>query len=290
MGGRTVWPVGAFDTWLYDPELRLALQYCNDIKIHTTYIYNRAPALKEFCTWVLDGLEPQAQIYGLVPKRVLKHWSRCLVGRLGLRYRAWEKFGTSPEPDLRLVTYIDVDEGTSTDMLCAGHDRFVLADMSESIDSLPQVPGWVMSECRRRLWEAMLDVGLANVVYVDTDSIIADMRGTQVGWDERLGASAVRWGRKGDYSRMVVHGPRNLVCEDARRVSGLPLRARQVAPLEFTGQVMRSIKESMRAGELDRVTQIPRKFVLDAPDLRRQHLPDGTTAPFEVQPTPTEDY
>lgn len=289
MGGRTVWPVGTFDTWLYDPELRLALQYCNRVEPHTTYLYHRGPALREFCTWVLDGLQPQEQVYGLVPKRVLKHWSRCLVGRLGLRYRAWEKFGTSPEADLRLVTYIDVDEGTSTDLLCAGHDRFILADISESVDSLPQIPGWIMSECRRRLWEVMLAVGLSSVTYVDTDSIILQPSKANPVALHPILASVALWERKGEYSRMTIHGPRNLVCESTRRVSGLPLRARQVAPLEFTGQVMRSIKESMRAGELDRVTQIPRKFVLDAPDLRRQHLPDGSTAPYEVQPTPTED-
>jgi hypothetical protein len=289
MGGRTVWPIGTFDTWLYDPELRLALQYCNQVRPHTTYLYHRAPALREFCTWVLEGLQPQEHIYGLVPKRVLKHWSRCLVGRFGLRYRAWERFGTSPDSDLRLVTYIDIDEGTSTDLLCAGHDRFILADMTESIDSLPQIPGWIMSECRRRLWESMLGVSLARVVYVDTDSIIlapGSMGSPRVRQDVHPG---VGWTTKGEYSHMTIHGPRNLACEDRRRVSGLPIRAKQVAPLEFSGQVMRSIKESMRAGELDRVTRIPRKFVLDAPDLRRQHMPDGTTAPYEVQPITCDD-
>lgn len=289
MAGRTVWPVGTFDTWLWDPELRLALQYCNTVKVNRAYLYHRAPALQEFCRWVLDGMKPQTQLYGLVPRRVLKHWSRCLVGRMGLRYRAWERFGTQPDADLRLITYIDTDESTSTDMLIAGHDRFILADMSESVDSLPQIPGWVMSECRRRLWVSMMQVGLSHVVYVDTDSIVCDNAPRDAWMSLNLTDDDLTWTTKGTYSRMTIHGPRNLVCEDARRVSGLPLRARQVAPLEFTGQVMRSIKESMRAGELDRVTQIPRKFVLDAPDLRRQHMPDGSTAPYEVQPTNTRE-
>jgi len=289
MGGRTVWPVGTFDTWLYDPELRLAYDYCNGVKVNRMYTYHREPALHYFCKYVLDGMEPQTQVYGLVPKRVLKHWSRCLVGRLGLRYRAWERFGTQPDSDLRLVTFIDIGEGTSTDMLIAGHERFVLAEMSESVDSLPQIPGWVMSECRRRLWETMIAVGLSNVIYCDTDSIIVRPATASAVKGSAFGIGESRWARKGEYSRMVINGPRNLVCEYARRVSGLPLHARQVAPLEFSGKVMRSIKESMRAGELDCVTQIPRKFVLDAPDLRRQHMPDGSTAPYEVQPTTTED-
>lgn len=281
-GGRTVWPVGTFKTVLWDPELRLALQYADAVNVKRAWLYDRDYALRDFATWVLDGLEPQQTIYGPMPRRALKHWSRCLVGRLGLRYRAWEPFGSQPVPDLRLVSFIDADAGVTTDMLIAGHERMILADMSEAVDSLPQIPGWVMSECRARLWAAMFAVGHEHVCYVDTDSLIVNMGTSPAGRLELDYVLSGDWTRKGQYTSVTIHGPRNLVCETQRRVSGLPLKARQVAPLEFTGQVMRSIKESMRAGELDCVASVPRKFVLDAPDLRRQHLPDGKTAPFTI--------
>lgn len=284
-GGRTVWPVGTFTTALWDPELELAMRYASRLKVLRTYVYRREPALQAFAEWVLAGMGSQTQIYGLTVQRALKHWSRCLVGRLGLRFRAWEDFGTQPDPDLRLVTVIDPDDGTSTDMLIAGVNRMILADMSEATDSLPQIPSWVMSECRRRLWDAMVRLGLGSVVYVDTDSVVFAQP-----WDDDYRHAAVEggspsWDLKGTYSRMVIHGPRNLVCEADRRVAGLPKTARQVAPLEFTGEVMQSLRESMRNGELDCVTSLPRRFILDAPDLRRQHLSNGLTAPFEVQPT-----
>lgn len=289
LAGRTVWPVGTFRTWLWDPELTLAMNYCKQLDVHHAYKYARAPALQTFSTWVLAGMKWQNPIGGLVPKRVLKHWSRCLVGRLGLRYRSWVRFGTSPESDLRLVTYIDTDEGTTTDMLCAGYDRFILADMCESLDSLPQIPSWVMSECRARLWEAIRSVGQANVLYVDTDSMIVrnyDPR-TPTYLDSFLGANG--WVRKATYKRLTIHGPRNYHADHDRHIAGLPLTARQTAPLEFTGQVMRSIKESMRAGQLDCVATLPRHFTVDAPDLRRQHLADHKTAPYRVQLPPAEE-
>ena len=284
-GGRTLWPVGTFRTVLWDPELRLLFANRGDITFHRAWTYDRAPALREFAQWTLDGMGPQTQMYGLVPKRVLKHWSRCLVGRLGLRFRAWEKFGEQDTADLRLVTYIDTDAKTSTDMLIAGHDRLLLADMAEATESLPQIPGWVMSECRRRLWTTMQQVGLASVVYVDTDSIIlsAEANGNIYPLDKH--AYVGSWGVKGNYRSMHINGPRNYTAESKRHVSGLPLTARQVAPLEFTGQIMRSIKESMRAGELDCVSSIPRTFKLDAPDLRREHLAGGRTRPFSIHPT-----
>lgn len=287
LGNRTVWPVGEFNTVLWDPELALAYNYADKVTVRRAWLYDKDLALQHFAGYVLEGMQPQQQVYGAIPKRVLKHWSRCLVGRLGLRYRTWEQFGWQPTPDLRLVTFLDTDENTSTDMLIAGHDRLILSDMQEASESLPQIPGWVMSECRRRLWESMVDAGLRRVVYVDTDSMI--LRGPVNKSEETLdmGLGVHGWAQKGFYNRVTIHGPRNLVVESTRKVAGLPLAARQTAPLEFSGQVMRSIKESMRAGQLDCVASVPRKFVLDAPDLRRQHLPDGNTSPFHVS-LPTE--
>lgn len=290
LNNRTVWPVGTFRTWLWEPELSLVFDYATKVEIHHAYRYTREPALSTFADYVLAGMGDQTVIYGRVSQRVLKHWSRCLVGRLGLRYRSWQAFGTNPDPDLRLVTYIDVDEGTSTDLLCAGRNRFILSDMTESLESLPQIPSWVMSECRRRLWETMMAVGLDNVVYVDTDSIIVTQAGVERWLEHHEYDNTYSWVQKGRYKRMVIHGPRNYTADTGRHVAGLPLTAKQVAPLEFTGQVMRSVKDSMRAGQLDCVASLPRRFILDAPDLRRQHLPYNQTAPYRVQlPPPRED-
>lgn len=284
IGNRTAWPVGEFTTWVWDPELKLALTHADTVVVHEAYTYDRGPALASFAGWVLDGMADPEPACGPVPARVLKHWSRCLVGRLGLRYRAWEPFATAESPDLRLVTYVDSDDGTMTDLLVAGREWLILAEMREALESLPQVPSWVMSECRRRLWDAMVWNGIANVVYVDTDSMIIDAA------DHATSAGAAEyaldqgWSVKGEYQFMTIHGPRNYETTLSRKVAGLPLSARQVAPLEFSGEVMRSIKESMRAGQLDCVASIPRTFRMNAIDLRRQHVAGGLTVPFEVKP------
>lgn len=289
VGNRTMWPVGEFTTWVWDSELRLAFDYCDHVKVHRAYRYKRGPALRAFAEYVLDGMAGQTQVYGLVPARVLKHWSRCLVGRLGLRYRRWERIATVDETDLLLATVVDDIDGMTTDMLIAGRDWLLLSEMVESPESVPQIPSWVMSECRARLWRAMMSVGLDAVVYVDTDSIITDQAGAAILIYAHTNYGGPAWTRKGRYTRLTINGPRNLVAEDERRVSGIPLTARQTAPLEFTGQVMRSVKESMRAGEMDRVTVIPRRFSMHTPDLRRQHMPNNQTAPFKVRPSTQED-
>jgi hypothetical protein len=284
LSDRTAWPVGTFRTTLWDPELLLALRHGRVLRVHRAYLYHRAPALQAFAQWVLTGMSHPAVCQSANVQKVLRHWSRALVGRLGLRYRSWVKFGETPIPDLRLVTYVDVDDGTSTDMLCAGYDRLLLSNMGEALESLPQVPSWVMSECRRRLWEACTSMGLDNVIYMDTDSMILRHVGRDVPPHDPTGASQQPWHKKGVYNVLQIRGPRNLDVESARRVSGLPVAARQTAPLEYSGQIMRSIKDSMRTGELDSVSTVPRNFVLKAVDLRRHHLPDHQTQPYRLEP------
>jgi hypothetical protein len=280
--GRTVWPVGRFTTWVWDPELSLAFAHCDHVRVRTAYRYARGPALQTFTKWTLDRIGNPALAGDRIVERVCKHWSRCLVGRLGLRFRAWEYFGDNDEPDLRLVTYIDDTEHVRTDMLLVGRDRLLLSGMREGSESVPQIPGWVMSECRRRLWTSLETVGLDHVVYVDTDSILVATRNARDGISRLTGDHPERWGEKGRWRGVTINGPRNLTLDADRRMSGLPLLAEQTGPLEFDGEIQWSLRESMRAGKLDRVTSAKRHFTFDAPDLRRQHNADGTTQPYRM--------
>lgn len=286
--GRTVWPVGKFSTVLWDPELRLLQETGASWVVERAWVYRRAPILRAVAEWTLEQMQPQLSLAGPMAQRVAKHWSRCLVGRLGLRYRAWEPFGSGDPYDLQLVTYIDVDEGISTDLLCVGEDRMLLGSLEESPNSLPSIPGWIMSECRRRLWSLMSKIEPGGLLYVDTDCIIATQHAARNvahdGGFDALGPLHV----KDTHVMLSIHGPRNITTGQEDRISGIPKSARRTGPLEFNGQIMRSLKESMRAGELDRVTAIPRTWKIGAPDLRRKHLPNGTTEPYRLEQRETD--
>lgn len=283
LGTRVAWPVGTFETWLWDPELLLAFDHCDKVTVLDAYKYNRSPALSTFCQWVLDTLTGPGSNDPSVATLVSKHWARTLIGRFALRYRSWERFSTNDNSDLRLVTYLDHIDGIKTDMLLVGGDRLILSEMVEGADSMPQIPGWVMSECRRRLWEVMNLVGLENVLYVDTDSVIVTWDAAKVIRDWTKTNCPGRWAEKGRYTSLTINGPRNLELNADRRMAGLPLDAVRVGEAEFQGDVLRSIRESMRSGKLDCVSSVPRRFVFDAPDLRREHLAGGQTQAYRLE-------
>jgi hypothetical protein len=188
-----------------------------------------------------------------------------------------------------MVTFIDADSNYMTDMLCVGKDMLLLGDLTESVESVPQIPGWIMSECRRRLWETMVDIGLDRVVYVDTDSIIIATYGDR-GYERNIATRyAGMWASKSRFIHLQIQGPRNLTADTDRRMSGLPLGAIQSGPTEYRGEVMRSIKEAMRHGQLDTVTTIPRRFMFTAPDIRRGHNRDGSTFAFRLERKPIRE-
>jgi hypothetical protein len=133
-GQHTFWPVGEFDTWVWDPELQLLDTYATRVTIARAYKYRVAPALREFSAYVLATLDqPPEDALGL-PALVLKHWSRTLVGRFGLRYRSWVPFSNDNDLDLSMVTFIDADSNYMTDMLCVGKDMLLLGDLTESVE------------------------------------------------------------------------------------------------------------------------------------------------------------
>lgn len=280
--GRVVWPVGTFETVLWDPELRLAWASGADVRVIRAWSYQRAPALAAVMRWIVAGLQDGAVASNALERRLLKLWSRSLVGRFALRYRRWEPDGTHPRYDLQSAFEFDADSDEVRELLHVGHQMFELAELSEAAVSAPMVTGWVVAECRRRLWELMTAAGLRNVVYVDTDSIVATAAGSARLRRRIAGGRAWSLRHKGTHRQARILGPRQIELGGHRRYSGVPVKAIVTGELELTGEVWSSMRDAARAGTLDRVIVTPRIFTLKGVDRRRLHNPDGTTGPVTI--------
>lgn len=279
---RIVWPVGTFETVLWDPELRLAWDTGARVEVIRAWSYQRAPAIAAASRWIIDQLRQPADCTSPLAQRLLKHWSRTLVGRFALRYRRWELDGTHPRYDVASSFEFDVGSDDVRELLHVGHQVFELAELTEASVSAPMVTGWVVSECRRRLWSLCKAAGWPNVVYVDTDSIVATAAGSarlqrQIG---RGSAWSLR--PKGEYRQARILGPRQLELGPHRRYAGVPLKAIATGDLELAGEVWSSMRDAARAGTLDRVIITPRLYQLRGVDERRRHNPDGTTSAVEI--------
>lgn len=276
------WPIGTFETTLWDPELRLLYEAGATVKVRRAWLYRRAPVLRDISMWLLAQLDESSSQASPVQQRALKHMARTVIGRCALRYRSWETYGTVPDFQLRLSELHDLDTGETTDLLHVGNELLTLAGEVEAEDSLPQITGWVMSEARARLWRLCEIAGHPGVHYIDTDSLLVDGQAALI-LDQLIDAGQA-WSlrRKATYKSGTILGPRQLQLGKQRRLAGVPLKATETSPGVYEGEVWRSIRESVARGEGGTVVLERKRWQLAAVDNRRTHLDGGHTWPHVV--------
>src|SRR4029077_21047051 len=128
-----------------------------------------------------------------------------------------------------------------------GDRTFIETERHEADSSLPQIPGYIMSECRVRLWTAAELAGFDHVLHVDTDSIITDQAGTMN--MEALAEQQLRggWRPKDKWTSIDVTGPRHYRASGRRVIPGVPRAATETSPGVFEGEVWQSLSAAMTA-------------------------------------------
>lgn len=270
------WPTGTFQTTVWGPELAIAAGVASSFVVDSAVIYSRAPILRAFAAWSLPIIESGGENVDPVVARVVKHWSRALIGRFGVRYRTWDPFGEAPVSGVLAGDAHDLDTGERFRVLHVNGETLREGELVEGENAVPAVMGMVMSEARARLWHTMGVAGFENVVYVDTDGLVVNDAGSRRLEQARLPGLRI----KGVYGSVEAWGPRQCVFGDQVRVAGVPRRARRTDRRTFTGEVWPALGTSLGRGESASVRTAVRTMTVRGVDHRRRHLRDGTTAPI----------
>lgn len=279
-----LWPVGEFDGWYWDTEVDCALRYGANIRIHETYVYVQDPILADWAQWVMSVLDKNNTSTDPLIQTWIKHCSRALIGRLALRTPSWEVFGTNPE-GITGITHVTMpDDGTTTRLLHVGGDTLIETHRMEGKDSLPQVTGKIMAECRVHLWEGMNIAGLENIAHVDTDSILANSNGLQR-IRNAYGDDFTRlWSIKGTYRQLEMFGPRAYRRDGARVAAGIPGKAVERPDGSIEGKRWASLSKDLNDAKGGVVTIHGATWHMKRSDPRRRDAPGvaGATMPYSV--------
>lgn len=283
-GARTLWPVGEFDTWLWDTEISLLDEEGATYDVLDSYVYVAAPILQEWARWILNLRRQPDDAVSPVVKTWAKHCGRALIGRIALRCPQWELFGGNPDGMTGITYSTDADTGITSRMMHVGSQTLIETARTEGRDSLPQVTGWIMAECRARLWRAMRAAGTSQVAHVDTDSLLvssAGLRQLRAALGPDFGHA---WQMKGSWRKVIVYGPRNYRVGELRKVAGVPRKADEILPNVFTGERWHSLSTDMENGRHNAVTTELATWELTVRDARRRGSPGASTEtePYEV--------
>lgn len=283
-GERTLWPVGKFTSWLWDTEIECAIRYGAQVRIREIYTYARAPILAKWADWLTSILRDKDSQISPIVRTWLKHTSRAFIGRLSLKTPSWESFGANITGETGISFILDCETGQKSRLMHVGNRTYIEMESRESRDSVPMVTSWIMAECRVRLWDAMNAAGLDHLAHVDTDSLIVDAAGLAALTQALRGALADAWQVKGAWSRLAVYGPRHYYRGRQRVISGVPLKADEVAPGQFEGEKWASFALDLQAFGDGQVTTWHDTWTAKRSDPRRRDQPGvaGRTVAYEV--------
>lgn len=281
--GRTIWPVGQFRTWLWDVEVNELYARNAKVRILQSHAYTRAPVLSAWANWVLSLQDKATGDISDVVKAYAKHTGRSLIGRLSLRAPKWEPYGTNPMGEAGISYQVEYGTTNLRRMMHVGNATFIETARVEGRDSLPQITGWIMAECRVRLLWAMDAAGFDNIAHVDTDSLIINSDGLR-GMRLAYGAAwYAMWQRKGSWGSLDVYGPRNLRTGRKRKIAGIPLKATEVKRDTFTGEQWHSLASDMANGRAGAVTITDGEWTAKRIDPRRLDAPGADTRTVAIR-------
>lgn len=272
---RHAWPVGTFDTWLWDCEVSLAIKYGGKVKIHDSYTYIRAPVLQDWANWVLGILSDQTGSISPVVRTHVKHCGRSLIGRLALRAPHWEHWGDNPEGITGITHVFLPGNPLPSRMLHVGNDTLVETGRTEGKDSLPMITGRIMSEVRCILWDAMNAVGTDNLAHVDTDSILcrtSSISNLQSAYDHRFDSV---WHVKGTYTDLEIWSPRAYWRDKQRVAAGIPAKGDESDRGTVTGVRWSALAGDLERGTTGTVTLSPGTWHMRRTDPRRADACEG---------------
>lgn len=282
VNGKIAWPIGEFDTTVWDVEAKEAVNAGATLNIQRAWIYRKDYALRDWAEWcigVVGGkIEPDKPWLPIAAK----HWSRALIGRFATRYQDWEPLATGVPSGLSLGTLIDVNEGTVSDTMTVGTTIYKLTGFRDGGDACPQITSYIMAVQRAKLWRVLSAISTAHVLYCDTDSVIVDLKGHAI--IERMKGQGDYAGLriKGRYIGYEIFGPRCIVMGDKPVIAGCPRGAIRVSQQVWIGTVWQSMDRAIRMGVTDHARATERKYTAKYSDSRRERIPGGKTIPYSV--------
>lgn len=297
-----VYPVGRFRTVLCSPEIDLALEVGAQVRIGRGAWYALAPVLREWADWILGLLDaPDDRVHPII-RRVVKGWSRSVIGKFAQLGRVEHVLGPAP-PGLALVErVIDGVTREHTTILTLGGTTRELRQSIEPDNSVPAIAAWVASVGRVRLWRLMEAVGPDRVVHVDTDAVVASFpdaphpRDCPPGPDENgkaafldpdwwLPASAADTWRdrltvKGVWRTVELLGPACWRAADRWVVKGLPAGARSTDHLVWEVCLWPGLLWQVERGRHSDYTVVHGRWQYVTPWRGRHTDDDGHTRPW----------
>jgi len=279
----TCWPVGTFRTALCGPEVELALEVGAQVQLLETALYHRGPILQGWAEWVLGALHGPHAVTDPLAHRVIKTWSRALIGKFGQRGFRMELVGEAPTERWVAGEYLDLEDGRRGSTYQLGHQLYIRTADGEGANSLPAISAYVASHLRATLTRTLRALPADGWVYADTDGILVTPAGEAAMAGITAHGSPGSWSPKGTYRRVLALGVQDLVLDGRPHIHGVPRSAVETEPRSWSYVQWPGLSWHLRRALVGRFTTRQVVHHLQAPYSRGWLCSCGGVHPLRLQ-------
>jgi hypothetical protein len=259
--GKLIFPIGEFETVLSTAELVYAIENNHILKVKETNIYEGDYIFKEYVNYFYNKRFEAKAKKDEVRTLLYKLFLNCLYGKFGQTSICWEKIDDA-EPDEVKQEFIynsQTKERYLIKVFGGGVFREIKKEIgeSESKDSFCAIASHVTAYARMSLWEKIKKAGFENVYYMDTDSIITNLKGYNKLQDfidnDKLGFLKLE-----DYiEEMQIFGAKDYKYKNkegkiTEKIKGIGIKnSKRLSDNEFMCNQWRGLSKSLKEGKLD---------------------------------------
>lgn len=280
---KLIFPIGEFEVVLHHAELEYAIENGFVQSISQALMYERGEIFNDYVNFFTD-MKIQATIDGNRVNRLMaKLFLNSLYGKFGQRHKSFNLIEESPDimvfPD---KIYNDKGEIISSEFLWFG-ERWENITQGWANHSIPAIAGAVTSKARMLLWYYALEVGLENLYYTDTDSLMVNA----IGYDKlkdhiddtKLGYLKLE--KTAD--ELIINGCKDYRFDGKRTLKGVPTNATEISPQTYEYEHFEGAGQWQRRG-MDTPPRITLMQKTKRSPYDKAHVnPDGTVEPFVLK-------
>lgn len=174
---KLIFPTGEFRVTLHHAELAYAVEHKHLISIIGATFYTKAIIYKDYVDWFYTLKQQYTKDGNVTLRYIIKLFLNSLYGKMGqLKPNRIEIKGKFPNDIMRQCGYNTTLKAHTDEIIWFGRG-WIEYRQGESTYSFPAIAGAVTAYARMTLFDYMMQAGLDNVFYVDTDSIITNAYG-----------------------------------------------------------------------------------------------------------------
>ena len=208
------------------------------------HIYDKAPIFKTVIEKLNAFKEKASRENNVVDRTNVKLIMNSIYGKFAQRNEEIIDVKESKHNDVDTIYRIKEFGGLEVKSRIWQSKEYILERNILSQYSFPLISSVVTSNARMYLWKFIDEIGIQNIAYVDTDSIITNLTGKHILDGYTHSHEMGKWKFEGQTKNFIINGLKDYVFGDDVVIKGVPKKAKKLSDNSYKYETIGSLRET----------------------------------------------